>query len=90
MVEAARIVEEGIADVEDVDKACRLGFNHAHGPARRPPTSSGLDVLEQVGRQPPRQLRRPLPAAAVVRALVNAGHLGRKTGRGFREYGESR
>ena len=56
MVEAARIVEEGIADPEEVDKACRLAFNHAHGPARdgrplrdrRPPVGC---------RQPRAQLR---------------------------------
>ena len=47
MVEAARIVEEGIAEMEDVDKACRLGFGHAMGPLRTADLS-GLDVVEFV------------------------------------------
>ena len=90
MVEAARIVEEGIADVEDVDKACKLGFGHAMGPLLTADLS-GLDTVERVADNLAAQLRRPLPRAAdIVRTLVNAGHLGRKTGRGLRDYGEAR
>ena len=47
MVEAARIVEEGIADIEDVDKACKLGFGHAMGPLLTADLS-GLDTVERV------------------------------------------
>ena len=90
MVEAARIVEEGIADADDVNKACRLAFNHAHRPARRLPTSQRLDVVEQVADNLARNFGDRFLPPQSVRALVNAGHLGRKTGRGFREYGESR
>ena len=89
MVEAARIVEEGIADADDVDKACRLAFNHALGPLATADLS-GLDVLEQVADNLARNFGDRFLPPQSVRALVNAGHLGRKTGRGFREYGESR
>ena len=64
MVEAARIVEEGIADADDVNKACVLAFNHALGPARhrRPHRARRARAG---GRRARAQLRRPLPAAAV-------------------------
>jgi 3-hydroxybutyryl-CoA dehydrogenase len=89
MVEAARIVDEGVASIEDVNKACRLAFNHAQGPLDTADLS-GLDTVDRVASAlvahygerflPPQNLRR----------LVDAGHFGRKTGRGFSEYGEVR
>lgn len=82
LLEATRILEEGIATAEDIDKACRLAFNHAMGPLRTA-DFSGLDTLlrgahamtEHYGERfrPPQTLRR----------LVNAGELGSKTGGGF-------
>jgi 3-hydroxybutyryl-CoA dehydrogenase len=89
MVEAARIVEEGIADIEDVDTACRLGFGHAMGPLMTADLS-GLDVLEHVADNLARNYGERFLVPQTVRALVNAGHLGRKTGRGLRDYGEAR
>ena len=89
MVEAARIVEEGIASVEDVDTACRLGFGHAMGPFLTADLS-GLDTVERVADNLARNYGDRFLAPQGLRALVNAGHLGRKTGRGFRDYGEAR
>ena len=89
MVEAARIVEEGIADAEDVDKACRLGFNHAMGPLETADLS-GIDVLEAVADNLARNYGDRFLPPQSVRALVNAGHLGRKTGRGFKAYDDVR
>jgi 3-hydroxybutyryl-CoA dehydrogenase len=89
MVEAARIVEEGIATVEDVDTACQLGFGHAMGPFLTADLS-GLDVVEHVADNLARNYGDRFLVPQSVRALVNAGHLGRKTGRGFRDYGEAR
>ena len=89
MVEAARIVEEGIADPEDVDKACRLAFNHAMGPLETADLS-GIDVLQAVADNLARNFGDRFLPPQSVRALVNAGHLGRKTGRGFMSYDDVR
>jgi 3-hydroxybutyryl-CoA dehydrogenase len=89
MVEAARIVEEGIADVEDVNKACVLAFNHALGPLDTADLS-GLDVLQNVADGLVEHYGERFLVPPGVRSRVNAGHLGRKTGRGFRDYGGTR
>jgi 3-hydroxybutyryl-CoA dehydrogenase len=89
MVEAARIVEEGIATPEDVDTACKLGFGHAMGPFATADLS-GLDVLQHVADNLAANYGDRFLVPQSVRAMVNAGHLGRKTGRGFRDYGEAR
>ena len=89
MIEAARIVEEGIADIEDVDKACKLGFGHAMGPFLTADLS-GLDTVERVADNLAKNYGDRFLLPQSVRALVNAGHLGRKTGRGLRDYGEAR
>jgi 3-hydroxybutyryl-CoA dehydrogenase len=89
MVEAARIVEEGIADIEDVDTACKLGFGHAMGPFLTADLS-GLDTVERVADNLARNYGDRFLVPQLIRALVNAGHLGRKTGRGLRDYGEAR
>ena len=87
-LEAMRIVEEGIADVSDVNRACVLAFNHAMGPLDTMDLS-GLDTALRVAESMTAQYGERFLAPQNVRALVNAGHLGRKTGRGFTDYGES-
>jgi 3-hydroxybutyryl-CoA dehydrogenase len=85
MIEAARLVDEGIASVEDVNRACVLAFNHAQGPLDTADLS-GLDTIERIGTALAAQYgERFLPPNA-LRSLVNAGHYGRKTGRGFSTY----
>jgi 3-hydroxybutyryl-CoA dehydrogenase len=86
-LEAMRIVEEGIADVADVNRACVLAFNHAMGPLDTM-DFSGLDTALRVAESMTAQYGERFLAPQNVRALVNAGHLGRKTGRGFTDYGE--
>lgn len=86
-VEAERIYEEGLASVEDIDKACRLAFGHPMGPFE---TSdfSGLDTGLRV-RQALTEVygERFRPSQFRVN-LVESGYLGRKTGRGFYRYDE--
>jgi 3-hydroxybutyryl-CoA dehydrogenase len=89
ILESMRIVEEGIAAPEDVDLACQKAFNHAMGPLDTA-DFSGLDTALRVAEN----LRdsygdRFLPPQN-LRALVAAGHLGRKAGRGVRYRGEGR
>jgi 3-hydroxybutyryl-CoA dehydrogenase len=87
VLESARIVEEGIADVDDVNKACVLAFNHALGPLDTADLS-GLDVVVRVADEMVEHYGERFRVPQNLRALVNAGHHGRKSGRGFRDYSE--
>ena len=84
-LEAMRIVEEGIADPEDVNRACVLAFNHRMGPLDTMDLS-GLDTALHVATAMTEQYGERFLAPQNVRSLVAAGHLGRKTGRGFSDY----
>jgi len=86
-LEAARIVEEGIADADAVNRACVLAFNHAMGPLDTV-DYSGLDTTIRVADNMRDQYGERFLAPQVLRSLVNGGHLGRKTGRGFCDYRE--
>jgi 3-hydroxybutyryl-CoA dehydrogenase len=87
-LEAMRIVEEGIASAQDVNLACVKAFNHAMGPLDTM-DFSGLDTTLHVAENMREQYGERFLAPQNLRVLVNGGHLGRKTGRGFADYGES-
>lgn len=87
-IEAIRLVEQGIGRVEDIDKGMRLAFGRKMGPFETG-DMVGLDVTygalmacyeetKDSRFYPPQLLRRK----------VKAGHLGRKTGKGWYEYNE--
>ncbi|MBU4563605.1 MAG: 3-hydroxyacyl-CoA dehydrogenase family protein [Proteobacteria bacterium] len=83
--EAARILEEGIASVEDIDKACRLAFGHPMGPFQLSDFSgleTGLRVRQKLF-ETYGDRYRPTPTQI---NLVKAGFLGRKSGRGYYDY----
>jgi 3-hydroxybutyryl-CoA dehydrogenase len=84
-LEAARIVEEGIATSADVDLACVKAFNHAMGPLDTI-DFSGLDTTLHVAENMREQYGDRFLAPQVLRTLVSAGKLGRKTGSGFSDY----
>lgn len=85
-IEAMRILEEGIASPEDIDKAVKLGLNHPMGPLTLADLT-GLDVDLNVMDYMYNEFHDDRFAAPLVlRRLVRAGHLGRKTGRGFYRY----
>ncbi|MCY0877551.1 MAG: 3-hydroxyacyl-CoA dehydrogenase family protein [Firmicutes bacterium] len=88
-IEAMRIYEEGIASKEDIDKAIQLGLNHPMGPLALADLT-GLDVDLHVMDYLFQEFHDDRFAAPqVLRRLVRAGKLGRKTGKGFYEYSES-
>jgi 3-hydroxybutyryl-CoA dehydrogenase len=84
--EAARMLEEGVATRDDIDAAYRLGFHHPMGPFELvdlvgiDTAVAILDVLWE-GFRDSRYRASPL-----LRAKVEAGKLGRKTGEGFYAY----
>ncbi|CAM3324178.1 3-hydroxyacyl-CoA dehydrogenase family protein [Rhodothermus bifroesti] len=84
--EAVYCVMEGVASVEDVDRVMQLGMAHPMGPLALADLI-GLDVclaiLEVLHRELGEDKYRPCP---LLRKMVAAGYLGRKTGRGFYEY----
>lgn len=84
--EAIYLVEEGIGTPEDIDKGAKFGLNHPMGPLELA-DMIGLDVLlavmEVFYQEYGDPKYRPCP---LLRRMVSAGYLGRKTGRGFYEY----
>lgn len=84
--EAMFVLMEGVASAEDIDKGMRLGANHPIGPLALSDLV-GLDTLlfvtETLYQETGDSKYRPCP---LLRKLVRAGHLGRKSGRGFYVY----
>ncbi len=84
--EACFALEEGLASIEDVDTAVKLGLNHPMGPLTLA-DFIGLDtclfIAEVLHRELGEDKYRPAP---ILRQYVAAGWLGRKTGRGFYSY----
>jgi methoxymalonate biosynthesis protein len=86
--DAARLVEEGTASVESVDELMQGCLGHPTGPLRTADLI-GLDNLADALRLLSERTGDPrhLPCA-LLESKVAEGHLGRKTGRGFYEYGK--
>ena len=86
MNEAIFVYSEGIASAEDIDQAMVLGANHPMGPLALADLV-GLDtllaVLDGLHQELGEDKYRPAP---LLRKMVRAGHLGRKSGKGFYEY----
>ena len=86
LLSAVRMVEAGFASVEDVDKAVVAGLSHPMGPLRLSDLI-GLDTLKLIADKMFEEFKEPHygPPPLLLR-MVEAGMLGKKSGRGFYEY----
>jgi 3-hydroxybutyryl-CoA dehydrogenase len=86
LAEAMRTYEEGTGSMEDIDTGARVGLNHPMGPFELA-DFIGLDVTLNVMQVQYEGLRAEhMKPPKVLLDLVEAGHLGQKTGRGFYTY----
>jgi 3-hydroxybutyryl-CoA dehydrogenase len=86
LVDAVRMYETGVATAEDIDKAMVLGVNHPMGPLALADLI-GIDTVLAVAESLYEEFRDPkYVAPPLLRRMVAAGRLGRKTGRGFYDY----
>jgi 3-hydroxybutyryl-CoA dehydrogenase len=87
LLSAVRMVEAGVATAEDVDTAMVAGANHPMGPLALTDLI-GLDTTAAVAASMYEEFKQPLYAAPpLLLRMVEAGLLGRKSGRGFFDYG---
>ncbi|MED3717868.1 3-hydroxyacyl-CoA dehydrogenase family protein [Geobacillus thermodenitrificans] len=88
-IEAIRLVEEGVASMEDIDKAVTLGLNYPMGPFTLQ-DFAGVDIGLHVMDYFYEEFKDDRFAAPLLlRQLVRAGRLGRKTGAGFYDYDDA-
>jgi 3-hydroxybutyryl-CoA dehydrogenase len=86
-LECLRILDEGVATAEDIDKACRLGLNFPMGPLELG-DFNGLDTFLKATEALAASHGDRFRAPTIVRNMVMAGRTGRKAGRGFYRYAE--
>jgi 3-hydroxybutyryl-CoA dehydrogenase len=81
-LEAIRMVEEGVGEPADIDRAIQLAYRHPVGPLQLSDIV-GLDVRLDIARTLEKSLGPRFAPPALLERKVAAGELGRKTGRGF-------
>ena len=86
-LEAMRMLEEGVASAEDIDRAMELGYNHPMGPLKLSDLV-GLDVRLAIAEYLYRTLEDPqFEPPRILRDKVAKGELGKKSGKGFYVWG---
>ncbi|MGW7008307.1 3-hydroxyacyl-CoA dehydrogenase family protein [Streptomyces sp. NPDC054933] len=86
VVEAVKLYESGVASAEDIDTACKLGFGHAMGPLATTDLT-GVDILlHATGNIYTESQDEKFAPPELMRRMVDAGDIGRKSGQGFYRY----
>ena len=86
-LEAIKMYEEGIATIEDIDKAVKLGLNYPMGPFELMDLT-GVDIALHVTEYLHRELNKESKwsAPTLLRSMIRAGKFGKKTGAGWYKY----
>ena len=87
ITEAIFVLQEGLASAAEIDEGMKLGANHPMGPLALADLI-GLDTLLSVQQHLYEEFADPkYRPPTLLRKMVRAGHLGRKSGKGFYDYG---
>jgi 3-hydroxybutyryl-CoA dehydrogenase len=85
-LEAIRMLEEGVASAEDIDRAMELGYGYPMGPLKLGDLV-GLDVRLAISEYLYQELGSPaFRPPQLLKRMVRAGKLGKKSGQGFYKY----
>ena len=87
MLEAVKMAEEGVASIEDIDKAVKLGLNYPMGPFELMDLT-GIEIAHHVADYLYKELNKESKWSipVLMKSLIRAGKLGRKTGGGWYKY----
>jgi len=87
MIEAIKMAEEGVASIEDIDKAIKLGLNYPMGPFELMDLT-GIDIALHVTEYLYKELNKESKwsAPTLLRSMIRAGKLGKKTKAGWYKY----
>lgn len=85
MAEAVRCLEQGVASAADIDRGMRLGYNYPMGPFELIDLI-GVDTELRVMQSMFEEMGETFRPSPLMKSMVAAGHLGRKSGRGFYAY----
>ena len=84
--EAIKLRESGVASAEDIDTACKLGFGHGMGPLATT-DRTGVDIQLHASENIYTETQdEKFAPPELMRRMVDAGDLGRKSGEGFYTY----
>jgi 3-hydroxybutyryl-CoA dehydrogenase len=84
-LEAMRMVQDGVASAEDIDRAMRVAYRHPVGPLRLSDIV-GLDVRLDIARNLAKTLGAGFEPPRILIEMVERGELGEKSGRGFYDW----
>ena len=84
-LEAMRMLQDGVATAEDIDRAMVIAYRHPMGPLRLSDIV-GLDVRLDIARQLSKALGERYAPPQILQDMVARGELGQKSGKGFFEW----